>query len=366
MPLQGSFLYASSRELSEILPIKYDVLTLDDPAFEMFPIDSVNADKVEWDQLDSTRGLLNAATAGGPYGVVPRKGITRFEARTGYYRSKLLMDEEMLTKAAEIATWGDAIDITKLQAQDQDQLLTIACQRIKTVIWSIMTTGAYSCLDANGLLAISDTAALTPFTTAVAWSSLTTATPLFDLRQLKLRHLGQSATFGRGAKLYLNSVDVNSLLSNANLNDLGAKLRLWLGGASPGSQPFTLADVNSYLMASDLIEIVEWDDNYLDANGVATRYIATGFGVAVGKRLRGEPVGKFLMTRNPELMMAGGANGTPNGRSMGGALSNLYYDFEFMHKPLLGESAMSFNGGPAIYFPGAVVPFRPSGGGSDA
>jgi len=364
MPIQGQFLYASSRELSEILPVKYDVLTLDDPAFEMFPIDSVNADKVEWDQRDPTLGLLNAGTAGGPYGIVPRKGVTRFEAKPGYYRSKLIMDEEMMTKAAEIATWGTALDIQKQQAEDQDQLLTLAIQRIKQVTWSFLTTGAYSCLDSNGLLAVSDTAALTPFTTAVAWSSLTTATPLYDLRQLKLRHLGQSVTFGRGAKLYLNSVDVNSLLSNANPTDLGAKLRLWLGGASPGSQPFTLADVNTYLIASDLIEIVEWDDNYLAANGTATRYIATGFGVAVGKRLRGEPIGKFLMTRNPELMMASSAGG--RGQAMGGPLSNLYYDFEFFHKPLVGESAMSFNGAPAIYYPGAVVPFRPSGGGSDA
>jgi len=366
----GQYLYASSRDLKKILPTKYDVVTLEDPIFEMFPIDSVMADKVVWDQRDSTTGLLAASTAGGPYQVVPRKGTTRFEARPGYYRSKLIMDEEMLTKGANIGTWGDKIDIQSLQMEDQDQLLTRAIQRIKQINWTFLTTGAYTNSDQNGNVVISDQAALSPFTTSVAWSSVSTATPLFDLRQLKLRHLGQSVTFGRGAKLYLNSVDVNSLLSNANPNDLGAKLKLWLGGSSPGSQPFTLADVNSYLMASDLIEIVEWDDNYLadpvgTAAPVATRYIATGFGVAVGKRLRGEPIGRFVMTMNPELMMMGMANGAPNAHEVSG-IDNLYMNFMWEHEPLQGITSIGFNGAPAIEYPGAVVPFRPSGGGSDA
>lgn len=367
MPVVGSFLYASSGTLKEILQDKYAVLSLEDPVFsDIMPIASQNTDRVLWDQRDSFRGLAGARAPGGPYTVVAREGINRYEMRPGYYGDEKIMDEQMLTQAAQVGTFGDAIDVTGLQGNDQDHLMTRALQRLKKVAWDFCTLGSYTYFDANGVLSAEDAASLTPFTTAVAWSDHANSTPLYDLRQAKLRHRGHSVSFGRDAKLYLNSTDVNNLLANANQNDLGARRFIQVAPSTALTAPLTLGDVNSYLFSADLPQVVEWDDNYIDDAGAVQLYIATGYGTLVGKRLRGEPVSEFIMTRNPELMMAGvaGRNAMPSRGPMG-PFDNLFYDFEWQHKPLRGISAMGFNGAPAIYYPSAVIPFRPSGGGSD-
>jgi len=357
----SSFVYASSAELKVILPNKYDVLTLNDPLFEIMPMNSVNAGKVMWDIPDDTHGLADSRRPGDPYPVVARKGYKRYEALPGYYGNKLIITEQMANEAAAPGTFAGTLDIQRLQADDQDQLLTRALQRVKQVGWTMLTTGKYTNLDANGTVTSSDSVSFSPFVTTIAWSNLSQSTPLYDLRQLKLRHRGQSVSFGSDARIYLNSTDVNNMLANTNLNDLGAKLKLWLNDPKNGSQPMTLADVNTYLMGAGLPQIVEWDDNYIDDSGVTQLYIPSGSGVCVGKRLRGEPVAEFVLTRNIEIM--GGS--APSSRRMS-ALDNLFFDFEMLHKPWRGESTMGFNGNPAIYYPGAIVPFQVGGGGSDS
>ena len=365
MPAIGNYVYASSADLKEILPDKYAVLTMEDPIFQdLMPIASVDAGKVIWDQRDSFRGLAGARAPGGPYNIVQREGITRYEMRPGYYGDKKIITEEMMTEAAEIGTFGTGIKISGIQSNDQDHLLTRALQRIKLVAWNFFTSGSYSYIDKNGVVCVEDAQSLTPFTTSVAWSSHSTATPLYDLRQAKLRHRGHSVSFGKDAKLYLNSQDVNDLLSNSNANDLGGFRAVILGPAAAQSVGMTLYAVNEFLLRNDLPQIVEWDDTYIDDSGATQLYIAQGYGVLVGKRLKGEPVSEFVMTRNPELMFVGTPNNATGKRVE--AFDNLYYNFHFKHEPLRGISAMSFNGAPAIYYPSAVIPFRPSGGGSDA
>ena len=364
MPTAGRYQYASNSVMKTILQVKYPVLELEDPLFQICPIVSVAADKVIWQQRDSFTGLLTARGINAPYGVVHREGVDWFEVRPGYYGDKKIMDEQFLTQTAQMGTWGDRIDLNEGQASDQEHLLTRALQRIKYTLWNFFVTGKYTSTDALGNIIVQDNAGLTPFQTSVAWNLHSTATPLYDIRQMKLRHRYQSVSFGKDARLFLNSQDVNDLLANSNPNDLGGFRSIILGSASAQSIGMTLEAVNSFLLRNDLPQIVEWDDSWITDAGVGTLYIPYQSGVLVGQRLRGEPVAEFIMTLNPELMYGG--QGAKQPRMTGGeAMANLYYNFSFEHEPIKAISAMGFNGAPAIYYPGSVVPVNTSGGGSD-
>lgn len=352
--------YQASGDVRKILPIKYDLMTLNDPIFQVMPITSVDAGKVIWDVPDSTLGITAGRRPDSPYGVVQRLGANRFSADPGYYGDQLVINEQMANESAEIGSFQGPVDVTALQMRDQDQLIARAFQRLKLVGWTMFCTGKYTTVDSNGQLVMADQAQLTPFTTTISWALPATSTPLADLRNLYERHLGQSVSFGRDARIYLAQPDVNALLANSNPNDLGAKLRVWLGTSQQGTQPMTLADVNSYLLEADLPQIVAWDDNYLDSNNVAQRYIQPGFGVCVGKRLRNEPVAEFVMTRNVEIKY-----GRPGSKTSLSGFDNLYFDVRMEHGPWRLISLLGFNGAPALYYPGAIVPFRPTGGGSD-
>ena len=141
---------------------------------------------------------------------------------------------------------------------------------------------------------------------------------------------------------------MNSLLSNENPNDLGAKRVITVNA---GAQPMTVADVNRYLMEADLPQIVEYDDSYLDENGNVQMFIPQGYGVLVGARDYGDPVAEFIFTRHADLIRSGTRLG-------GGDYSNIYFDFELKKNPARGISTLAFNGAPAFYFPSAIIPFR--------
>lgn len=351
--LQGIFQYATSVDLREIAQDKYPVLTADDPVLtDIMPVTSVNAAVVEWEQRDSYRGLMQPRTLGGPYSVVDREGIKLYRMDPGYYGDSKVIDEDMITRAREIGNLGDQpIDLTKQQGRDQDHLLTRGLQRLKKIGWDFVTTGVYTALDKRGNVVQLDSTPIVPFTTAVSWATVASATPIKDLRTVKLRHRGHSVSFGRNAKLYLNSQDVINLLSNTNANDLGGRFRqIMTANALVG--PVSLKDVNTWLLDADLPQIVEWDDTYIDDAGNVQTYLQQGYGALVGARDHGEPVAEFVMTRNAEIMVGG-----VKSKNMGG-IDNLFYDFELKRKPVRGISTMGFNGAPAIYYPSAVVPFR--------
>lgn len=344
----STYVYAQNAELSMILQDKLPVLTMTDPLFGLMPIRSKDVARVVWEQRGSYVGLTSARGYDGGYGRVNRESVSRFGVDPAPYGDQKFMSEDWLTNSRQAGTFGTSIDLTEGQAGDQDHLITRMIQRIKQVGWTMLTTGTYSVLGPLGQLIMTDTFNLNPFTVPTPWSNVATATPLLDLRTAKLRHRGHSVSFGRNASLYLNSQDVNSLLSNTNPNDLGAKRVITVGA---GAQPMTLADVNRYLIEADLPQIVEYDDSYLDESGAVQMFIPQGYGVLVGAREYGDPVAEFIFTRQADLIRSGSKLGD-------GDFSNIYFDFELKKNPARGISTLAFNGAPAFYFPSAIVPFR--------
>ncbi len=344
----STYVYAQNAELSMILQDKMPVLTLNDPLFSLMPIRSKDVARVVWDQRGNYVGLTSARGYDGGYGRVNREAVSRFGVDPAPYGDQKIMSEDWLTNSRQAGSFGNAIDLTEGQAGDQDHLITRMVQRLKQVGWTLFTTGTYSVLGPMGQLIMTDTFNLTPFNVVTPWSTVATSTPLLDLRNAKLRHRGHSVSFGKNARLFLNSQDVNSLLSNTNGNDLGAKRVLTVNA---GAQPMTLADVNRYLLEADLPQVVEYDDSYLDDSGTVQMFIPQGYGVLVGARDYGDPVAEFIFTRHADLIRAGANLAT-------GDFSNVYFDFEMRKNPARGISTLAFNGAPAFYFPSAIVPFR--------
>lgn len=341
-----NYVYTQSADLRVIMQQKLPVLTANDPIFtDIMPIGQSKTEIILWEQRDNYQGLLSPRQYNGGFGRVQREGINRFKVQPGKYGDQKIMDEEFITASRQIGKFGDAFDVQDQQARDQDHLLTLGFQRLKKVGWDLVTSGTYSVLDANGVQLVTDTFSTQTFTASVAWSNLSTATPLADARAIKLKHRGYSVRFNRRAKWYMNSTQVNYALMNTNSADLGGKRQISSTGQA---QPLSLDVLNQIFFDNDLPMIVEYDDGYLDSTGTNQLFIADGKGVVIGEREDGSPVAEFLMTPNAN-------NFHPDVVGFTEGMPNIYYDFEFKKNPIRGISTLAFNGAPAVYFGSAIV-----------
>ena len=340
------FTYAQNAELFAVLQNLIPVKTFEDPIFtDIMPVRSTKAQRVIWDQRDDYKGLTGARGYGGPFGQVKREGIKRYGVDPVPFGEDKLMSEDWFLNTRQEGTFGDAIDLTQGQMEDQVHLLDRAINRLRKVGWDLVTTGTYSVLGPNGQVIGTDSYTLKSYTAAVSWANFASSTPLLDLRNIKLLHRGQSVSFNKRAKIYMQSVDVNNLLSNTNPNDLGAKRVIT---QNAGAQPMSLADVNNYLLDNDLPQIVEYDKFYLDETGTYQMFIPQGTMVVVGARDEGDPVAEFMMTPNFGQLASGSKIGNKG-------FENIYVDFKLDMDQFNARSRIAFNGAPAVYFPSAIV-----------
>ena len=176
-------------------------------------------------------------------------------------------------------------------------------------------------------------------TASPAWTTVATSTPLADLRTLITLFAGTSTTFGTGSRLIMNRLTFNQMIANTNANDLGGRR------AAAGQTVNSLNDINSILLANDIPTIEIYDRGYIPDGGTWTRFIPNGKVVVIGERPNGETVGEFQMTRN-----ANNPDFAPG-------------PYTFVNDSLDGGHPVprkirvddGFNGGPAIFFPGAVI-----------
>ncbi len=337
----SNYVYTASVILQAVLQNKLPVVTLNDPMFQdIMPISSINASMVVWEQKDDYTGLMNVRGFDGEFGKITREGLSTYKVEPGKYGDQKLMSEEFLTNGREMGTFGDAINIERAQAEDQDHLLTRGISRILKIGWDFVVNGTYSVPNTDGQTLATGTISTQTFTSVTAWTDFANSTPLADLRAIKLKARGYSTSFGRNAKLYVNSTTVNNLLSNRNANDLGGRRTI---NAAGQIQPLSLGQLNEILSDQDLPMIVEYDKGYKTNQTTQVQYIPDNKGVVIGARDTGEPVAEFIMTRNANNLVAGrGA-------------TEMYYDFEIKKNPVKGISTLGFNGAPAIYFPSSVV-----------
>lgn len=338
-------------EITELMEIDREFitnLTMDDPLFEVFPLVEKDNDKVEWEQQDVFAGLQNVRGLGGMPGRVRSPGGRRFEMDPGYYGDFDEILEAELTRRRKYGTFNNKTDITDLVIGRQEHLTSREISRVKLTAWTLLTTGAFSVTDEKGAILHTDAYPINIFTPSVPWSTIASATPLKDLRQAVATYTpGHYVKFDKDARFFANSVTVNNLLNNNNGNDMYGRR---VGG---GNSLNSLADANRIFLDNNLPQIVPYDEGYydkpVDLGGVFSRYLPNGKGVLIGKRLNDAPVGEYQMTIN--------AN-NPDAEPGSYLKVNDSADNSLNPVPRVIRVDKGHNGGPAIYFPSAVVVFN--------
>lgn len=337
--MANDFVYQSQQALTEIAQELMPTLTADREAFKLFPIQTRDETRLEWDQKDSFFGLQSIRGIDGKPGMVSAVGANRFKAEYGVYGEFVPIPESIITEARQIGTWGSPRDLGDMVSEYQMMLMNRQYDLIEKIVWDLLVTGTYSVLDDGGVVRATDSFPIQTFATVVPWSTHATATPLADLKALKLYHRGQSVSFDRTSKLYVNSQTVNDLTNNLNPADLYGRR---LNGLSTANN---LDLVNQIFMGDNLPQIVEYDRGYRTGltRGTNVLYIPDGKGVLVGNRPNGQTVGNYRMLRNANN--PGCAPG-PYSKVFDNGMDNV---------PRKLEVHMGHNGGPVIYYGGAVV-----------
>jgi hypothetical protein len=334
----STFVYPTSAELKGVEPDLLPVLTQDDPVFDIFPMETADAELLIWEKMDNWRGLMQYRGINGSPPLVSPPGQRQFFQTPSYYGEVSAIDEQELTRRRQFATWNVPIDVTDLVRQRHDFLLTRQIARVKKICWDLLTTGVVNVYDAKGTLAETYSYTQRVYNPTVLWSTPGSSTPLLDFRNVQLLQVGYSLDLGAGAMAFMNRITFNNLIQNTNNADIYGRRTEGLGTFN------SLDQINTLWMKDDLPQIKIYEDGYIDeATGTFTRYLPTGYVVVVGKRPMRMALGAFRMTRNANNMDL----------SPGAYVKVI--DRGEMQVPRTIEVHRGFNGGPILYYPSGVI-----------
>jgi hypothetical protein len=335
-----TFDYPSSAELIQIAQEKLPRLTADRAGFNILPMVNQDASVLMWEQLDNFVGLQAARGMNGQPIKVDKTGANRFLMQPGVYGEFEPLDERELTERRQYGTFANSINVEDLVMLAQDKLLNRRLDRMEKIIWDLFTTGTFQVLGPgpNGVIVLhTDTFTTQTFASVVPWSTHATATPLADLRAVRLKHRGRSVDFGAAAEAYANQVTINNMLQNTNAADVYGRRVAGLATAN------NLQGMNTLFTQDNLPSIKEYDEGYLDETGTFQPFIPDGTVVVVGKRPAGQKVGEYRMTRNA------------NNPGMAPGPYMRVIDRGEDQIPRSIEVHDGHNGGPVLFFGTAVV-----------
>lgn len=336
----ATYVYPESAEIMQIEQDKLPRLIEDDPIFDLFPMRDVDEHLLLWEQLGNYTGLQQWRGLNGEPGRIKQTGLNQYEMIPGAYGEFESIDEEELTKRRKAGTFGEPIDLTDLVMMRQDKLLNRRLDRIRWILWTLLTTGTFSVFASQpggGTVTVhTDTFSLQT-SSGSNWSTLASATPIADLRATKLLARGHSVLFGSGAKAFMNQKTANFLLNNQNSNDLAG--RRTQGVTTINS----LKDVNQMIVGDDLPELIAYDDGYQDDTNTFQPWLPDRVVVIVGKRRSGVSLGEYRFTRNA------------NNPDLGPGPYTRVIDRGEEVVPRSIEVHDGHNGGPVIFFPSGVI-----------
>lgn len=331
----ADLVYPSNIQLSQVAQELIPRLLADRPVFDMFPTENVDSHLIEWEQKDNYTGLQQVRGLNGqPSRVKPVSG-KRYLMVPGVYGEFIVIDELQLTTRRPFGSFAGAINVTDLVLEAQNKLLGRRYDRIESQIWTLLATGTFSVSDGTSVLH-TDSYTTQTYSAGTVWATAATSTPLADLRAVQLKARGLSVNFGAAAKMYMNRTTFNQMLNNTNAADIGGRR---VAGLMTINGPQAM---NQVLMADDLPSLVIYDQGYLDDTNTFQLFIPNNKVIVVGARRDGDPVGKFLFTRN--------ANNPDLGP---GPYMRVVDDDDELPRTL--EVHDGFNGGLALYHPQAAV-----------
>lgn len=338
--MANTYSWQTAAELRMVDQTMMAQLTQNNPIFDLFPIRETNAAMVVWEQRDDYLGLMQIRGYNGQPPSVPHVGTKRYIKTPGVYGEFDAIDELELTTRAAPGTFTQNISIDDLVSERLEKLMTRQVNRQAWVLWTLLSTGVYTVLDAKGAIVDQDSYTPQGFAASVTWATSATATPLADFRAVQLLSRGASVTFGPRAKAFMNQATFNSLIGNTNAADLGGRRTEGLASIEG------LAAANELTTRDNLPTIVVYDEGYKDDTNTFNLWIPNNKVIVVGARSNGASVGEFLLTRNAQNPGFGSA---PYQEVVDSARVN------GNRPPRSIEVHRGMNGGPAVYYPGSVV-----------
>lgn len=307
---------------------------------DIMPFRNSDADRIIYNQPDIFRGLQAWRGLGKPARQTKDR-LNPFgrncEALPGYWGEFDTIDEELLTRGVQPATCSTPLDLTEHMTNLTLRLLERRLNRIEFLIWQALAFGRYEAQNSLGQIVHEQSYNVTTISSAIPWSTYATATPLNDFRMIQLLSRGTSASFGVTATAYMNRITANCLFRNTNPNDVGkAGLTACCTFMGPDI-------VNQQFAAQGLPQIVIYDEGYVADDATFYPYIPNGRVVVVGTRPGNERIGNYVFTRN----------------AVGAAVSSgpwvKVVDNADRAVPRRIEVFDGHNGGPAIWYPRAIV-----------
>lgn len=330
--------YPEPERLEEIAQEKIPQLSVaGDPIFRHFPVETLDDTVVKWEQKDNYRGMQALRGLGGRPSRVQMVGSNQYLEEPGYYGEFVRLDETELTKRRRrLGTTEGVVNVRDMVMEAQDILLHRRFNLLRFIAWTLALKGTFSVAHPDGGVMHQGSYA-TRVHVFSDWSDYANATPLADLRALKLLARGFSVSFGPDSVLYLNQTTMNWLLANRNQNDLAGRR------ADGLAMPLTPAQIQSLMAGEGLPRLEVYEGGYEDEAGDWKLYVADGEVVVFGQREDSSQVGAYKMTLNMV---------NPNGAP--GAYQRVI-DRTGTEVPPNLEVHDGHNGGPTIWFPSAIV-----------
>jgi hypothetical protein len=340
---------------AEMFDIEQDLVSSGDAGrvgLQLMPKKTRVTQKVRWVQEDNYFGLQEFRGLDGRPSRVIRTGSNTYLYEAAEYGEFITITEREIRERAIPNRPEITIPIDDMVIGAQKQLYYRELDRMEYNIWTLLFSGSISLSmpGPQGPVTYTDSYSIQTFTSTVPWATSATATPLADMQTIQQLSVGHSVDFGASAKLYMNQVQANRLLNNSNASDFGGRRSQY------GATLNNLAAFNSYFQGQNLPEVVIYDEGFQPKklSGPETtpssqfqKYIANGTAILVGKRKSGSPIGEMQMTMN---LNAGGGAGPY-------AFTKDFFNGINCAKDVPGkiETHHGWSGGPAIYYPSAVV-----------
>ncbi len=318
---------------------------------QILPVEPAYTQKVQWDELDSERGMTAPHLLGTDPRIDLRLGSRLREYEPIAFKETDLVKEDELLRARQLGTLGGAINITPLIARIAKARMDKTRIRQEWTIWEALR--GQLTINENGVFT-SETFPVQQFAPTTPWSNLAAATPLKDFNAVKLLFRGTGATIA-GAEAIINQTTANWLLENQNAADLKG-----FQGANFTQLPFSLDQINTILAARGLPKLVVNDTGFINNNGVFETFVKDGDVHIVGRRPMNEKVGAWIST--PTLHRVVNGVESPgyfeilevNGHPSGGATSISMAQLGAGKNPKF-ELTGGVYGGPALRFGRSII-----------
>lgn len=331
-----ALIYPNITRLRQINQLLGPRLAANRIVFDIFPIRSVDEHNLEWEQQDDVVGLQQGRGLNGQPARIQRLGGKRFMVEPGVYGEFGTVDEREITIRRQ---WGgaddQAIDITTLVREVQDQLVQRRLDRQEWIVWTLLLNGTVTVPAPNGAVIYTDQYTLTSFDAGVGWGTPATSTPLSDFRAVQLLGRGKGVSFTSGSKAYMNAVTWNNMLANLNPADIYGRRTDGLATINSPDQ------MRSLLLGDGLPTPTIYDEGYLNDTGVWTPWLPDNKIVVIGQRRNGEAIGEYRMTRN--------AN---NPGAAPGPYMKVVDDPDAVPRTVTIHDGHS--GGPVLFYPSAI------------